>query len=322
VVVANVDGPVWLPVLPPSLEQYLAPNFQPVPLIPALGIIMATAYLLGAIRIWTGGNKWSISRTMFFLSGCAVLVIVMGAGVEGYGFRMFSVFMFQQLTLMMAIPPLLVLGSPGTLLLRATPHRGAGRLVLLIALWGLRARITRILLHPSVMIPLFLFTFYGVYFTGIADALLSSWFGHVGLELVFLAAGILFTIPLISVDPLPKKQSHPARLLDAFAEMPLHTFFGVFVMMATVPLVKFFSSMPADWNIDPIVDQGIAGGLAWSYGELPSLVIVIVLLFRWERDDTAKATAATKRANLQGDAELDAYNEHLSELHAREARRP
>jgi hypothetical protein len=122
--IANIDGPVWLPSLPPSFEQFLAPNLQPVPILPAVALLVAVAYLMGAIRLWTHWRRWSVLRTFCFLLGSVLLLVVTGAGVEGYGFTLFSVFMFQQLTLMMIIPPLLVSGSPGTLLLRAPPHRG------------------------------------------------------------------------------------------------------------------------------------------------------------------------------------------------------
>ncbi|WP_308297851.1 cytochrome c oxidase assembly protein [Brevibacterium jeotgali] len=108
----------------PSLETFLAPTVQPLPLLPGIAVVMGLLNLAGAIRLWSGGRRWPVWRALCFLLGCAALAVTMGAGVEGYGFRMFSVFMFQQLTLMMAIPPLLVLGSPGTLLLRAMPHRG------------------------------------------------------------------------------------------------------------------------------------------------------------------------------------------------------
>ncbi|MGH1526465.1 cytochrome c oxidase assembly protein [Leifsonia sp. L25] len=136
------------------------------------------------------------------------------------------------------------------------------------------------------MVPLFLMVFYGLYFSGLASTLLGSVLGHLSLEVVFLAAGILFTIPLISPDPLPRRQSHLGRLLDMFIEMPLHAFFGVIAMMATIPLVSFFAESPAAWNIDAVADQRIAGALAWSYGELPSLIIVLILLFAWASDDT------------------------------------
>ncbi|MCQ6273301.1 cytochrome c oxidase assembly protein, partial [Pseudarthrobacter sp. R1] len=111
---AGVEGPVWVPSLPPSLGEYLAPNLQPVPLIPALALVAALFYLAGAISLWRQGRRWSPVRSVSFLVGCAAIIVVMGAGIEGYGLRMFSIFMFQQLTLMMAVPPLLVIGSPGT----------------------------------------------------------------------------------------------------------------------------------------------------------------------------------------------------------------
>ncbi|MFP5367028.1 MAG: cytochrome c oxidase assembly protein [Actinomycetes bacterium] len=317
----EISGPVWLPSLPPSLAEYLAPNLQPVPLIPALTLLAAVFYLAGAIRLWRQGRRWSVVRTCSFLVGCLAIVVVMGAGIEGYGLRMFSIFMFQQLTLMMAVPPLLVVGSPGTLLLRATPHGRVGRRVLRAALWGLRSRWGRVAIHPAFMVPLFLLSFYGVYFSGLADLLLPNWYGHVGLELLFLISGILFTVPLISADPLPSRQTHFGRMIDIFAEMPLHAFFGVVVMMATTPMVKFFATPPPAWNINAMKDQEVAGGLAWSYGELPGVLLLMFILVRWQREE-ARSNASIERAERTGGTpELDAYNSYLQHLADRPERR-
>lgn len=310
----EIVGPVWLPSLPPSLAEYLAPNLQPVPFIPAVTLLAALLYLAGAFRLWRQGRRWSPVRTASFMAGCLAIIVVMGAGVEGYGLRMFSIFMFQQLTLMMAVPPLLVIGSPGTLLLRAVPHGRLGRPVLKAAIWGLRSRWGRLAIHPAFMVPLFLLSFYGVYFSGIADLLLPNWYGHVGLELLFLLAGILFTVPLISADPLPTRQSHFGRMIDMFAEMPLHAFFGVVIMMATAPMVDFFAVAPPGWNIDPMTDQGVAGGLAWSYGELPGVLMLMFILVRWQRDEARGWVRADRAAATDGTPELDAYNEYLQRL--------
>lgn len=311
---SGITGPVWLPSLPPSFAEYLAPNLQPVPLIPALTALAALCYLAGATKMWRTGRRWSVVRTATFLAGCLAIIVVMGAGVEGYGLKMFSVFMFQQLTLMMAVPPLLVIGSPGTLLLRATPHNRIGRPVLRAALWGLRSQCGRLAIHPAFMVPLFLLSFYGVYFSGLADLLLPNWYGHVGLELLFLLAGILFTVPLISADPLPARQTHFGRLVDIFAEMPLHAFFGVVIMMATTPMVSFFATPPPGWNVDPMQDQGVAGGLAWSYGELPGVLLLMFILVRWQRDEARGWARSDRAAALAGTPELDAYNDYLQRL--------
>jgi putative membrane protein len=307
---ADVEGPVWVPSLPPTLEQFLAPNLQPVPLLPILALILAAAYTAGAVRLWTHGRRWSPLRAACFIGGCAFLAVVTGAGIEGYGYELFSVFMFQQLTLMMVIPPLLVLGSPGTLLLRATPHHGLGRITLRVALSALRSPFARFALHPALVIPLVALTYLGLYLTGVADTLLRTWVGHVSLELAFLSIGVLVATPLVSADPLPRRTSFVYRIVDTFAEMQIHAVLGLVLILTLTPIVPFFADVPESWKIDPALDQSMAGVLAWTYGELPLLVILIVTLARWERRDTKQAA----RLQTQNDAELDDYNAYLGRL--------
>jgi len=311
---AVVDGPVWIPTLPPSIAEFFAPNLQPIPLIPILALVLAATYLLGAVTLWRRRIRWSVIRSISFLTGCLVLVVIMGAGIEGYGYELFSVFMFQQLTLMMIVPPLLVCGSPGTLLLKATPHRGVGLVILRAAFMGLRSPVSMMAIHPAFTIGLFLTTLYGLYFTEVASLLLRTWTGHVGLELYFLAAGLLFAIPLFSTDPLPQKLPYGGQLLEVFIKMPLHVIFGVIVMLATSPVVTFFASPPPSWGVDAILDQRTAGALAWSYGEFPSLIILIMLLMRWQHDEGVRTRAADKRTDRDGDVDLDAYNAYLNRL--------
>ena len=304
----------WISDTPPTLEAFLTPILPPVPVLPVLGLLMAVMYLAGAIRLWRQGRRWSVARTVCFLLGCIVLVAVTGLAVEGYGYLLFSVFMFQQLTLMMAIPPLLVLGSPGTLLLRATPHRGLGRVILRLALAGLRSRIARWALSPWIAMPLFLMSFYGFYLGGLADPILQTPGGHPLLEIAFLAAGVLFTIPILSNDPLPVRMTYPGRAMDLFAEAALHAFFGVFLMMSPTLFVETFAGPTTALGIDPLDDQWLAGALAWSYGEGPTLVMLLYVMHRWFRDDTARAAKADKYADAHGDPELDAYNAYLDAL--------
>jgi len=304
------NGWAHIPTAAPTLATLLAPTPQPVPWLPAIAIVLAGLYLVGIVRLRVQRRPWPAWRAVCFLLGCALVTVVMGTAIEGYGFELLSVFMFQQLTLMMAAPILLVLGSPGTLLLRATPHHGPGRALLITALAGLRSKVGRFLLHPGLMIPLFLLTFYGLYLSGVANTLLQTWFGHQSLEALFLVAGLLFTIPVLSSDPLPARQSHLGRLFDVFAEMPLHAFFGVIVMMASVPLIPAFASPPAGWGIDPLEDQKIAGALAWSYGEGPTVVILLVLMSAWRRSEERSNRVNDRVA----DEQLGDYNAYLNRL--------
>ena len=309
----------WIPDAPPTLLAFLTPLPQPFPLLPAVGVVLAIAYLAGAIRLWRIQRHWSVIRTVSFLLGCVALIAVTGLGIENYGYALLSVFMFQQLTLMMAIPPLLVLGSPGTLLLQATPHRGIGKVVLRTALGAIRSKAVGWLLSPVLTVPLYLLAFYGLYLAEFADRVLAVPGGHQALEVAFLVSGILFTIPILSNDPLPLRMSYGARAIDLFVEAALHPFFGVFLMMSTTLLVEHFAASTADLGIDPFQDQWLAGGLAWSYGEGPTLLILIYVMHRWYRDDTARAAAADRHADVYGNDELDSYNEYLTRLHQKDS---
>lgn len=310
----------WVPTEPPSLAEFLALNLQAFPLLPGIAIALAALYFAGAIRLWSAGRAWPVWRAVLFLLGCLAIFATTGLGVEGYGFELFSVFMFQQLTLMMAVPPLLVLGSPGMLLLRSLPHNAFGGWVHRGSIRLLRSRVSRFLIHPGFTLPVFLISFYGLYLGGLADFFLATWIGHLGLELFFFVSGILFTIPILSADPLPRRQTYAGRLMDLFGEMALHAFFGVIIMMAPAPLVRTFTTPPASWGVDLVYDQQIAGALSWSYGELPTVFILLFLLPRWFRDDTRKAKAADRQADRFGNPELDAYNEYLARLRKRDER--
>ncbi|MEL5990688.1 cytochrome c oxidase assembly protein [Microbacterium phosphatis] len=302
---------------PPGLLEYFAPGPYPPSPLAALGLLLAVAYLAGAIRLWWLRRRWSVARTICFLTGCLALVLTMGLGVESYGYVQFSVFMFQQLTLMMAIPPLLVLGSPGTLLLRATPHRGLGRRVLRVAHGALRSRAARWVLSPALAVPLYLLAYYGLYLGNLADPLLRLPWGHQALEIGFFVVGMLFTIPVLAEDPLPVRMSYGARAIDLFVEAALHAFFGVFIMMSTTLMISTFAESTLALGLDPLEDQQVAGALAWSYGEAPTLIMVLYVMHRWFREDSARARAHDRYADVHGDDDLNRYNDYLARLEQR-----
>jgi putative membrane protein len=303
------------PVAPPSVLGMLGWQPPSIPLLPALALIAAIAYILGVRAVRAKGRRWPIARTISFLMGCLALAAVTGLRIEAYTWYLFSAFMFQQLTLSILVPPLIVGGAPGLLLLRATPHHGLGKVVLGAALGTLRSRLPRVLLHSGFTIPLFLVSYYGVYLTGVLDAIGGTWLGHTGLQLFFLGAGILFVLPIMSVGPLPGRDSWLMRFFDIFIEMPLHVFIGVILMMATSPMIAIFAFPPPEWGVDPVKDQSIAGALAWSYGEPVALVTTCIFALRWRRAEHRDAERVG--ADRREEDETAAYNAYLEDLRRR-----
>jgi putative membrane protein len=266
-------------------------------------------------RALTPGRRGpGVGRGALFVLGCALIIMVTATGVQTYSRELFSVFMFQQLTLLMIVPPLLILGRPGTVLLRGLPRHGAGLLVLRGTVGALRSSLARAAVNPVAVFPLLLVPLFGLYLTGTIDALLATEPGRAALQVGFIVVGVVVMVPLVSTDPLPRQTSYVVRVFDAFLEMQIHAAFGLTLIFSSTPLVAAFNAPSADLGIDALRDQQLAGALVWTYGELPVVVILLISLARWQREDTRKAARETQRADLEGDAELEDYNAYLRGL--------
>ncbi|EED6225861.1 cytochrome c oxidase assembly protein, partial [Salmonella enterica subsp. enterica serovar Haifa] len=104
--------------------------------------------------------------------------------------------------------------------------------------------------------------------------------------------------------------SYAARLIDVIAEIQIHAVFGLILLLSSTPLFVAFTNPTIGWPIDPLRDQAIAGTLAWTYAELPLLIVLIVTLSRWRSRDL---TLADRRRD-QDDAEREEYNAYLATL--------
>jgi putative copper resistance protein D len=103
--------------------------------------------------------------------------------------------------------------------------------------------------------------------------------------------------------------------------MAMHAFFGIAIMMQTGLMVaEWFGSMGRTWGATPLEDQYIGGGIAWSIGEIPTLILAIVVAIQWSRTDARTQRRRDRHADRTGDAELEEYNARLAALAERDAR--
>ncbi|MEJ2890802.1 cytochrome c oxidase assembly protein [Actinomycetospora aeridis] len=281
-----------------------------------LALVLDGLYLAGVRRLRARGDAWPVGRTLSWLGGCLVLLVATSSGIGRYAPVMFSVHMGQHMMLNMLVPILLVLGGPVTLLLRALPPAGAGappgpREWVLAAV---HSPVARVLTHPLVALALFVGSFYVLYFSGLFDLALQSHWAHIAMNIHFLLVGLLFFWPIVGIDPSPRQLPPIGRLGLLFVAIPLHAFFGIAVMTsATVIGSSFYQQLEMPW-IDRLADQTAGGGLAWATGEVPMLVVLIALLVQWSRADERTARREDRRADRDGDQELEAYNAMLRSL--------
>ncbi|MEU3222997.1 cytochrome c oxidase assembly protein [Streptomyces sp. NPDC006976] len=281
-------------------------------------VLAVLLYGYGVLRLRRRGDEWPVARTVLFIVGVLTIALVMCTRLNDYGMVMFSVHMVQHMVISMLSPILLLLGTPVTLALRALPvaRRGSkGPRELLLML--LHSRYMKVVTHPAFTIPLFIASLYALYFTPLFDYLMGSTAGHLGMMVHFLAVGLVFFWPIMGVDPGPHRPGYVMRMLELFAGMPFHAFFGIALMMASQPMVEVYKNPPASLGIDALSDQSAAGGIAWAFSEIPSVLVLVALVFQWYRSEQRTAKRSDRAADRDGDQELQAYNAYLASLQAR-----
>jgi putative copper resistance protein D len=284
-------------------------------------VLAAGFYLAGVLRLARRGDRWQPGRTAAFMVGLVIVTLATSSGLGRYGPVLLSVHMTQHMLLNMLAPIPLVLGAPVTLALRALrparePHRNGPREWLVA---GLHSWPVRFLTHPLVVTINFVGGLYVLYLTSLLTTLMSNHLGHLYMNVHFLAVGMLFFELIIGIDPMPRRLSHPGRIMLLLAPVPFHTFLGLTIMStSTVMGSGWYDRLVRPWGVSPLSDQHTAGGIAWSFGELPTFTVLLVLVAQWARTDERRNRVRERRIAAAGDvdAELDAYNAYLARLAA------
>jgi putative copper resistance protein D len=302
--------------LPPEFDWTRVFTVWELDLLWALIAVMGTAfYLEGVRRLRARGDHWPISKTLFWFSGMALLFFTTSSGLYVYGVFLFSVHMVAHMILSMAIPLLWVLATPVTLAARAIEVRKDGsRGPREWILTAVNSRYLGIIGHPLVAAPLFAVSLIVFYYSPLFAWAVEDHLGHVWMTLHFLLSGYLFAQVLVDGDPHPHRPVYPLRLVIVLATMAFHAFFGLGLIMGEALLVpEWFGAMGREWGLPPLEDQQQGGELAWGLGEIPTLVLAILVTWAWSRGDEREQKRRDRRADRDDDAELQAYNAMLQE---------
>ncbi|MEL5991261.1 cytochrome c oxidase assembly protein [Microbacterium phosphatis] len=287
--------------------------------VAAFGIAL---YVVGVIRLRRRGDRWPIYRTVLWVAGMVTLFWVTSGPINAYQDYLFSLHMLGHMLLTMGIPLMLVPGAPVTLALRAFEKRDDGtRGGREWIMWGVHSPFAKVITHPLVAAGIFVGSLWVFYFTDLFRWSLYDHLGHVWMVAHFLISGFLFVMTLTGIDPLPYRMPYAGRLVTLIAVMAMHAFFGVAMMMQEGLMVaEWFGAMGRTWGPTPLEDQYIGGGVAWSIGEIPTLITAIVVAIQWSRSDERQQRRTDRHADRTDDAELAAYNARLTQLAQRDSR--
>ncbi|MFZ9248501.1 MAG: cytochrome c oxidase assembly protein [Candidatus Nanopelagicales bacterium] len=290
--------------------SYALTTFSIEPFTLFVGLIALITYLVGYIKLIKRGDKWPLSRVIFWSLGILLAIYVTNTMLGRYAILMFSAHMTVHMILAMVVPILLPLAAPLTLAIRVLKPSSDPELRNLrewiVAL--INSNYLKIASHPIIAFFIFAAGTWALYFSPLLTVLMRSHLGHLFMDAHFVLAGYLFFWLIIGKDPAPRNIPDVLKLGIVFAAAVFHGIFGFITYSSQTSLGGgWFSEIKPSWLENPIADQQLGGGIAWGFGEIPTIIVLLILVYQWASRDEKQAKRVTAK-------EIDDYNEYLKSL--------
>ena len=263
---------------PWSLDLFTAVNL----------VLVAAAYLAGVrVRARRGAlPAWPWYRTLSFLSALVLLAAVYLGPVAGWSHTFFWAHMAQHLVVMMAAAPLIVLGAPLLLLQEAVPDDARRRWVDPV----LSSRAVRWLTDPLVTWLLFAGVLLGVHFTGFYDWAMGDHDAEMFIQRpLMLAVAILYYLPLIGSNPLPRRPSPAVKLISLGAMMVPEAIVGAVIYFSPFVIYATFANSTRPFGPDALTDQQLSGAVMWALVMVIDTMWMMVVATEWFSAEEEKA---------------------------------
>ena len=275
-----------------------------------IGLIALITYFVGYLKLVRRGDKWPISRVIFWSTGIFLAIYVTNTMLGKYAILLFSAHMSVHMILAMVVPILLPLAAPLTLALRVLKPSNDPELRNLrdwiVAV--INSRYLKFASHPIIAFFIFAAGTWALYFSSLLTVLMRSHLGHLFMDAHFVLAGYLFFWLIIGKDPAPRNIPDVLKLGIVFAAAVFHGIFGFITYSSQTSLGGgWFSGIKPSWLENPITDQQLGGGIAWGFGEIPTIIVLLILVYQWASRDEKKARRVT-------DKEIEDYNQYLKSL--------
>jgi putative copper resistance protein D len=272
----------------------LAWTFEPIPIVAILLAAIGYAWAVRQVGRHHPANRPGRGRTVAFMAGLGAIALALLSPIEAYEGQLFSVHMVQHMLLELVAAPLLLLGAPITLTLRASSSSVRRRLLTI-----LQSRVVHLISFPLVAWLLFAAVNWGWHLSEYYNVALENVPLHYFQHATFLGAALLFWWPVIGRDPSPWRMPHPVRLFYLFLAMPQNSFLGVALMSAPHVLYQHYLTNLRTWGLSPLDDQNLGGVLMWVFGDVVFLLAMGLVVASWVRLEDRR----TARLDARLDAE-------------------
>ena len=248
---------------------------------------LGAAYVWGARRLAerarvAGTEPPALRRhqQIAFFSGLAVIFLSLNGPLHDLSDTyLFSAHMVQHLLLSLAVPPLLLVGTPGWMLRPFLDNRRI-------------AAAARAITRPTRCFIIFNVVIAAWHLPPLYNLAMAHHPIHIVQHLTFMVASVLMWWPILSPLPELPRLSYPGQMLYCFLMVIPMSIVAIYIAMADHVLYPAYSLAPRVWGITPLSDQQIGGLIMWVPGGLLFYVVMTFVFFKWAGRDTDTTAGA------------------------------
>lgn len=211
----------------------------------------------------------SVRRVVSFMAGVVLLFLALDGPLHDLSDDyLFSAHMIQHMVLMMAVPPLWLLGLPPWLLDGVLRRR------------TVRA-IARFLTAPLIAYGIYNVIFAGWHLPTLYNTALEHHPLHIVQHLMFIGAAVLMWWPVVNPVPELVRMQTPTRILYLFALGIPMSFVSAMITFSEKILYPFYAAAPRIFGLSAMDDQQLGGVIMWVPGMIVFWTAITVIFFRW-----------------------------------------
>ena len=238
-----------------------------------LALLALVAVYLGATR--REGYGATARQRVFFLGGAVLLLAAVTWPLGDLASHwLLLALVLQRLLLTLAVPPLLVLGTPRPIIARLTRPPAVDAVL-------------RVVVRPLPAVAIVTVVAVSTLTTGAVSLAAQSDAARVALQLVVLASGFVLWAPVLTELPGMQRLSSLGRGGYLIVQSIVPSFLSIVWIFARHPLYPTFTHSGTVAGLSPLLDQELAGFLAKLSTIAVLWTVAFVIMTRAQAAETA-----------------------------------
>jgi len=245
-------------------------------------------------------------RGTYFLGAIFIILLGDSAPIDILSSRFFWVHMIQHLLLLVVMAPLLVAAAPPLPLWLGLPGwargfmKAAAKPKALRPFYRVGHQVGQLLQQPAMscallIIGIWVWHWPALYDLALTNEVIHDWCEH----LTFLAVSVLFWTQVIPSPPLRPHAGYPGRMVCIGIAIAQNVVLAVLLAFAQTPLYAPYAHLAhGPGGFSALQDQQLGAGIMWTFGDLPFMIAIGILLQQWlasQSDDTSIAIKSQEK---------------------------